>query len=193
MNKMYAIRNNAANYQELDLQIYDVIASKPANINEDTVLDFSETNYAMVDWWTTLDTEFNPIDNPSEPIPDISKWIDATLVLSPRAHRLLGETLKEFGELLPITVKGEIFYIFNCLTYGKIKEELCKKSYYEGEEFGIKTIVFDETDVQEKLIFKTAYNSCFELYCGDRFKNAVETFGLTGSIFSEKLVEDFNS
>lgn len=190
MSKIYAIRNDGYLYQELDLQIDDFIDLRPSKIDEDTVLDFSLTNHAMADWWTTPDTEFNAIADASDPIPDIAKWIDSSLVLSPKAYRALGDTLKKWGELLPITVKGEIFYIYNCLTYGEINEDLCEKSYYEGEEFGIKTIVFNDNDIKDKWAFKTKYNSCFELYCGDRLKNAVESFGLKGVIFSERLANN---
>lgn len=193
MNKVFAIRNDSYAFQELDLQIDDIIESRPTDVDEDSVLDFSLSNCAMADWWPTPSTEFLPIDNdPNAAIPDLSKWIDSSLVLSPKAYRLLGDTLIEWGELLPITVKGEIFYIFNCLTFGEVRKELCEKNYYEGEELGIKTIVFNDEDVSEKLVFKTNYNSCFELYCGERLKDILEGFGLSGVVFSTKLAEDFN-
>ena len=190
---VFAIRNDGYDFQELDLKIDDVIDLRPNDLDENNVLDFSLLNYPMAQWWPTPDTEFIAIDNDqAAPIPDISKWIDVSLVLSAKAFRLLGDTLKEWGELLPITVVGEKFYIFNCLTFGTVKEELCEKAYYQGEEVGLKTIMFDEEDVAKKTIFKTDLNSCMELYCGHRLKNIIEEYKLTGMIFSEKLVEDFN-
>ena len=193
MSTVFAVRNDSYIFQEIDLKIDDVIDARPSDVDEDIVLDFSLNNYAMSDWWPTPDTEFVAIDNDSKAlIPDISKWMDTSLVLSPKAYRLLGDTFKEWGEFLPITVRGEIFYIFNCLTFGLVHNNLCEKSYYEGEEVGIKTIVFDNQDVATKLVFKTTYNSCIELYCGDRLKNIVQSYELSGVIFSEILVEDFN-
>jgi hypothetical protein len=190
---IFAIRNDGYDFQELDLKIDDVIDSRPNDVDEDSVLDFSLLNYPMARWWPTPDTEFVTIDNDqTAPIPDISKWIDASLVLSAKAFRLLGDTLKEWGEILPITVGSENFYIFNCLTFGAVQKDLCEKSFYKGEEVGLKSIVFDHTDVAEKVIFKTDLNSCMELYCGDRLKNVIEEYKLTGVIFSERLVEDFN-
>ncbi|RYY02294.1 MAG: hypothetical protein EOO53_11870 [Gammaproteobacteria bacterium] len=100
--------------------------------------------------------------------------------------------MKEWGEILPITVGSDKFYIFNCLTFGAVKEDLCEKAFYEGEDVGLKTIVFESQDVTAKLIFKTDLNSCMELYCGDRLKNIIEEYKLTRVIFSEKLIADFN-
>lgn len=193
MNKVFAIRNDAYKFPELDLEVDDIIESMPASLEEDTVLDFSINNYAMLSWWPMPDTEFRGIGDESfTEVPDLSKWIDSTLVLSPKAHRILGELLKEYGELLPITVKSERFYIFNCLTFGRVKEEFCEKSYYEGSEIGIKKIVFDDADIQEKLVFKTRYNACFEMYCGEKPKEIIESFKLTGVSFSDSLVQDLN-
>lgn len=166
----------------------------PENMDFKDVLNFSRLNLSMAEWWPTFDTEFTPINDPSDPIPDIAPWIDSSLVLSPKAFRLLGDLLKPWGEFLPVTIlQGETWYIFNCLTFGEIIEEQCEMSYYEGEEFGVKTIVYDEADIKDKLIYKNRYNQGLEMCCGDRFKGAVEAFGLSGLRFSTKIVEDFNS
>lgn len=189
MSKVYALRNDGVRFQEIDLMIDDIIDERPVDVDEDAVLDFSITNHSMASWWPTPATEFVGIDgDDNAPIPDIAKWIDATLVLSPKAHRLLGETLAEFGEFLPITIGGEVYQIFNCLTFAKIDESKSKKSYYDGVESGVSAIVFDSKDVESKLIFKTDYNSCVELYSNDRLKDLCQGFGLRGVQFSEELV-----
>ena len=190
---VYAIRNDGYDFQELDLEIDDFIDARPKGVDERLVLDFSLENYAMSSWWPRPDTEFVAIDDDADaPIPDICKWIDASLVFSSKAHRLLGDTLKPFGEFLPLTIRGEAYYIFNCLTLAKINEELCEKNIYKGEEMGIKSLVFDENDIVDKLVFKTTYDSCMDLYCSERLKNIVQDYQLTGVVFSQKLVEDFN-
>jgi len=190
---VFSIRNDGYDFQELDLEIDDFIDARPADIDQRLVLDFSLKNYAMSSWWPTPDTEFVAIDdNAGAPIPDICKWIDASLVLSAKAHRLLGDTLKPFGEFLPVTIRGEAFYIFNCLTIAKINESLCEKIIYKGQEAGIKSLVFDEKDIADKLIFKTTYDSCMDLYCTDRFRNIVQDYELKGVTFSEKLIENFD-
>jgi len=57
---------------------------------------------------------------------------------------------------------------------------------------GIKFLVFDDKDAVEKRVFKTSCDSCMDLYCADRFKNINQDYELTGVVFLEKLVEDFN-
>jgi len=190
---VFAIRNDGFDFQELDLEIDDFIDSRPKGVDENLVLDFSLENYSMSSWWPTPDTEFVAIDDDaSAPIPDICKWIDASLVLSAKAHRILGDTLKPFGEFLPLTIRSEEFYIFNCLTVANVNEDLCEKNLYKGEEAGIKSLVFDERDIVDKLVFKTVYDSCMDLYCSERLKGIVQDYKLMGVVFSEKLVEDFN-
>lgn len=181
---IYCIQDDGFDFQRLDLMLDDVIDARPDDISEDDVLDFSQTNCRMVDWWPAPDTAFiSESGGKSDPIPDISKWIDASLVLSPRAYRLLGATLEKWGELLPVIINGEKFYIFNCHTTGEVDLSQSEKEYFEGEEVGVKKIAFDSGDISEKLVFKTPFNSCIEIYCGDRFKSLVEEFALTGVQF----------
>lgn len=110
---IYLIQNDGFGYQQLDLMVDDIIDARPSGVAEDNILDFSQTNTPMAFWWPVPETIFineeGSEDNSS--IPDISKWIDASLVLSPKAKRLLGDTLKQWGELLPVKVRGEVFYI----------------------------------------------------------------------------------
>jgi hypothetical protein len=190
---VYAINNDGYKFQELDLTIDDVIDYRPAEVDENLVLDFSIENYAMADWWPTPDTEFVAIDeSEGAAIPDLSYWIDASLVLSAKSFRLLGDVLKPWGEFLPLSVRGETYYIFNCLTLVNVNEEKSEKLLYGGEEAGIKSIVFENNEIADKIIFKTRYNSCFNLYCTEYLKNIIEDYDLSGVIFSEKLTKDFN-
>ncbi len=192
MNTIYAIRNDGFKFQELDLEVGDFIDAFPEEIDYNTAHDFSIENLAMGKWWTPLTTNFiNIEDSSTAPIPDICKWVDATLVLSPKAYRFIGETLKPFGELLPITISGDTFYIFNCLTTAEVDEQKCEKEFHQGEEVGVKVLAF-AAENQEKLIFKTPYQSCMDLFCSNRLKEVITSFGLTGVIFDEKLVRKFD-
>jgi hypothetical protein len=181
---IYCIQDDGFDFQRLDLMLDDVIEAKPVDVSEDDVLDFCQTNCRLASWWPNPDALFiSQSDGEADSIPDISKWIDASLVLSPKAHRLLGATLEQWGDLLPVMVKGERYYIFNCQTTGEVDLSLSVKEYFEGEEIGVKKIVFNASDTSEKLLFKTPFNSCIEIYCGERFKSLVEEFSLTGIQF----------
>ncbi len=103
------------------------------------------------------------------------------MLLSPKAHRLLGGTLSPYGEFLPIMIDTgtdrETYQIFNCLTMAKVIEEQSSDTHIE----------FDPNDIADKLIFKIPYQRCFDLFCQPRFKELVESFDLKGIIFGEHL------
>lgn len=164
----------------------------PENIPFDDVLDFHLKNTAMKSWWKTPETEFIHLSgNTSAPIPDISKWIDSTLVLSPRAYRLLGELLQPSGELLPVSIGEETYYIFNCFILGKEDEEKSRFEPSEGMQIGLELLEFKDS-AAELLIFKSKLESCLSIFCGERFKNTVESFELNGIIFDENLIKEYS-
>ena len=103
----YAIRKDLPDYQVLDLDLMDVTRNLPDGVDLDSVYDFSQLNTAMISWWQTPETRYISTSSKKAQIPDISCWIDATLVLSPRAYRLLKDTLSNSGELLPVQVGEE--------------------------------------------------------------------------------------
>ena len=191
MSKIYAIRNDGFGYQSLDFTLLDIARFAPEDIDPDTVLDFSRSNTRLADWWQTPDTRFianEGVENKG--IPDISTWIGASLVLSPKAYRYLGDTLKGFGELLPVKVSGEVFYIFNCLEKGEENPEQCEYEMLGAVPVQLLSLGFRES-VQSCPVFKSDYEACLTVFCNQRFMNAVEEFNLTGIIFDENLVQQF--
>jgi hypothetical protein len=183
----YAIRKDIPDYQVLDLDLLDVTRNLPDGIDLDSVYDFSQLNTAMASWWETPETRYISTRSAKAQIPDISCWIDATLVLSPKAYRLLKDSLKDSGEFLPVEVAGELHYIFNCFALGKPDEEHCTHNGEEGMEAGLKQLELDSS-ASTLLVFKVQLENCQTLFCSDRFKEVVETFGLHGIYFDEELV-----
>ena len=178
---IYAIRNDGYHYQELDLEVNDFIDDFPETYDYGQCHDFSVNNIAMSDFWKLMRTGFRKLDNEENRIPDITTWIDATLLLSPKAHRLLGDALSPYGEFLPIMIDTgtdrETYQIFNCLTMAKVVEEKSSDTH----------IAFDPNDVADKLIFKTPFQRCLDLFCQLRLKDLVESFDLNGIMFDEHL------
>lgn len=188
MNNLYAIRKDLPKYKVLDLDILDITRNVPDEINLDSVYDFSQMNYAMAEWWKAPDTRYISTANAgAAAVPDISCWVDATLTLSPKAYRLLNDSLKDYGEFLPVSVAGESHYIFNCLTLGLPKEDKCTFNNEEGMQAGPKYLEFDQS-ASEFLVFKTPIENCLTLFCNERFKQIVESFGLRGAIFDDDLI-----
>lgn len=156
---IYSIERDGYKYKELDLEVSDFIDVFPEDIDYVSAQEFSENNISLASSWELLKTDFSEIEGHENLIPDISTWIDATLLLSPKAKRLLGETLAEYGEFLPIKINDETFEIFNCLTLRETKEA-------------------------SDLIFKSADSHCANLYCQQRFKDLVEDLDLQGVVFA---------
>ncbi len=174
---IFAIRNDGCKYQELDLDVNDFIEEFPECYDYGQCHDFSVENISMLEFWQFKRTGFREIEGEENLIPDITSWIDATLLLSPKAYRLLSDTLSPFGEFLPIMIEMETYYIFNCLTVVDVIEEKSSDT----------SIEFDMGSVSNTLIFKTRFQRCLDLFCLERLKTIVEGFELKGIVFDSHL------
>jgi len=190
MSKIYVIENDFRNFQSLDLETFDLVIHKPKHIPLDDVLHFSQRNTRFSEWWYTPETKHIKNEGSINPtIPDLAHWHRGTLVLSPRAHRLLGETLAQSGELLPVIVRDETFYIYNCFVFGEEDKEKTKFSYMNDEPFELVALEFTP-ETAENLLFKSKSESS-SLFCNEQFKQLVEANELTGIEFNETLLMEF--
>jgi len=176
---IYKLKTDTPHYKELDLVIDDFIESRPENTTEDAIFDFALENTQMADWWPTPDTELIG-SQANMKTPDISLWVDASLVLSPRAYRLLGDTLKPSGEFLPITVGKEVFYIFNCLITTEADEDASEIETFNGEVVSVTKVAFKPESIESKLIFKSPFQGCLSLYCSEYLITLINDFELLG-------------
>lgn len=189
--QLYAIRNDGIHYKQLDLTILDVNRHSPDELELEDVIEFSKRNTKMSSWWKTPETDFISVNgDESAPIPDISLWVDAALVLSPKAHRMLGDLLQPSGEFLPVSIQGEHYYIFNCLSIGEEDTEKSKFEKHKDIPLGLKCLSFKET-AYDLVIFKSHLENCLTVFCGERLKAAVDSFSLTGAKFDANLIEQF--
>lgn len=188
MNNVFAIRKDIPKYKVLDLNILDITRDLPDTIDLNSIYDFSQLNTSMESWWVTPDAQYVSTSKQANAVvPDVSCWVDATLTLSPRAHRLLKSLLNEYGEFLPVSISGELHYIFNCFVEGEANKEACVFNDEEGMQAGLKYLEFDDS-VKDLVVFKTKVESCLTLFCTSRFKEIVELFELNGVIFDENLI-----
>ncbi len=178
---IYAIRRDGYKYQELDLDINDVIDDFPEEVTYRMAHDFSRENIKMSGFWKLYSTGFSEIAGQENQLPDICNWIDATLLLSPKAHRLLKDTLNPFGEFLPIVIESETSQLFNCLTLAEVNEDVSSDAHIE----------FNEASIGEALTFKAPFQSCQDIYCTERLKCLIEDFELKGVVFDTRLASPF--
>lgn len=178
---IYAVRTNNNIYQILDMEVNDFIDDFPDSITYRQAHEFSSENIAMAEFWQTVKTGFAELEGSENIVPDICKWIDATLLLSPKAYRLLGDLLKPYGEFLPVVVEDKTYYIFNCLTMADVVESETTEN----------NLVFDESLVGNKLVFKTPYQGYIDIFCSERLKDMIESSGLCGVQFDTKLFSPY--
>ena len=191
MSKIYAIRNDGFGYQSLDLTLLDITRFAPEDIDPDAVMDFSRTNSRLAEWWQIPDTRFVSNEGVKDKgIPDISTWIGASLVLSPKAYRYLSDTLKSYGELLPVTIGSDTFFIFNCIQADEEDLNACEYETQDGIPIQLLNLAFKDS-AQAFPVFKSRYESCLTVFCNERFMRAVEDFNLTGVVFDENLVPQY--
>lgn len=191
MKSIFAIRNKDFDFQEFVLPITDVMSFAPASADQKQVMKFHYNNLALSSWWPDqVKASFKQIpDNDPAPIPDICEWRAACLVLSPKAYKVLKAQLEAFGELLPVQIEKETYYIFNCLTMGMVDEINSKQDIQNGAYMGVKHIQFNSVDVENKAIFKTTFDRCATVYCDKKIKSIVEANQLTGIEFRSDLIK----
>jgi hypothetical protein len=192
MTQIFRIKNDGYKFQALALDVDDFIDFLPEDIPDTKVLKFSYFNLQFAQWWGEVRSSFMAAEGePNAAIPDISTWVDATLVLSPRAKSILMPVLNGYGEFLPVLCEDQIFYIFNCLTFAVVDEINSKKDIQEGAYMGMSALRFNKIDTAKKAVFKTKTNRCSDIFCGIEFKNVVESEKLSGIIFDSNLEGHF--
>lgn len=187
MSHIFAIRKDLPTYQVLDLDLLDATRNVPDTVDLDSVYDFSLRNTPMLEWWEAPETKFISVESGKSQVPDISCWIDASLVLSPKAYRILKDSLSAMGEFLPVSICEEVYYIFNCFQLADANEETSVFDEEAGYRAGLKHLEFDER-ASDLLVFKTKSENCLTLFCSQRFKEIVESCELRGIVFDEDLV-----
>ncbi|MES2676626.1 MAG: DUF1629 domain-containing protein [Pseudomonadota bacterium] len=190
MTNTYLVTNDGYGFQWLALQVDDFINLMPENYSDTEIFHFSYHNINLAPWWKNIESHFTQSKDSSPlAIPDVSLWLSgAALVLSGKAYEVLHEVLNGFGEFLPVNCLGEIYYIFNCLTLGEIDKEQSHHIVEDGFVVGVKSLKFDNSDVKDKVLFKTTFNRCKDVYCNNTFKNIVESYCLTGIAFKADLL-----
>lgn len=184
----YAIRNDGFNYQGFYLDPYSITDLFPNEFDIDDVIQFYAKDIEMKPYWRGVQAEFNPIEGlPVGTIPDVCTWLGSSLVFSPKAYDSLFNHLNYFGEFLPLSVNGETFYLFNCLTHGQLNDVYTRAEKLDesGEVLQEERIRFNDIDTNDKLLFKTMLNNCSVLFCNEKFKDLYKSKNLTGITFDE--------
>ncbi|WP_426370340.1 hypothetical protein [Pseudocolwellia sp. HL-MZ7] len=109
------------------------------------------------------------------------------LVLNTRAYGYLNEAIKSCGEFSPLRTDGEKLFLFNPLEFVQEDLSLTEKAYLDGFENGLKSLVFERDDINDKLLFKSKLQGGLSIYCTDAFKELLADGELKGLIFNKDI------
>lgn len=188
---IYKISFNYTDFYNLDFDLEALGETLDETLGEDKFYSYSWDNIPLKDYWVDIGAKFVDVGLNNSVNPDITTWNGANLVLSPNAYDKLKKHLSPLGEFLPLTIDNETYYVFNCLNTVQTDTSVSEADIVDNLWMGVKSIGFDETSVRNNLIFKTQFDRCSALYCGDTFKKLVEDSNLKGLIFNEDLLAAF--
>ncbi|MFN1617632.1 hypothetical protein [Vibrio rotiferianus] len=144
----------------------------------------------LQDIWVEEDTVFTQHFKSADKVPDISKW-RTFLVLRDKAYQQLKAELQCDGEFLPIIIDGEKFQLLNVLSFGAEDKEQITFEVIDGEQGLLEKLVFDESSIANKYVFKSLDEGCMSLYCDDKLIELCSRYGLTGLRFDTDLLDVF--
>lgn len=161
------------------------------NLVEMLMLQPSSNESLQPIWRDVVVDSWCPLSPTSTERPDISLWEAGCLLLNQKAYTALKAALTGHGEFLPITVDGEPMHVFNCLTFAQEDMGLTERNYTDGYEDGLLSLVFDEEDISNKMVFKSRLEGPGILYVSKAFKALVDQSELQGLRFDEDLLDPF--
>ncbi|MFK3978143.1 hypothetical protein [Shewanella vesiculosa] len=113
------------------------------------------------------------------------------LLLTQSAYNFLGDKIHPFGEFVKINADGESLMLFNPKVFAKEDPTLCEMNYVDGFEDGVKSLVFLNEDIQNKLLFKSKLQGGDCIYCNEVFKRLIVNSELEGLSFDSDLLNPF--
>ncbi len=188
---VYKLSFNYTDYLNLDIDLETLGNEIEEKIGDDEFYDYSQNNRSLKDSWVDVGGSFVNVGLDTNQRPDITAWNGANLVLSRVAYNILKDDLAPYGEFLPITLDNESYHVFNCLRMVNVDEGKSETEFSNGLWMGVKKITFTKEIIENNLVFKTKFDECAAIYCGESFKSLVENNQLNGLVFHENLLSCF--
>ena len=192
---VYQIKNEAYTYDVIDFNIVELskILSKHSGLEPDTILTMfmsaARHNIEFSHLWPE-GLNFDYFGKAKKQDYDISR-LGHFFIMKMPVYELLKERLANFGEFLPVKAEGNNMILFNLLTFGQEQKDMCLTKYEDGFEDGLELLIFEQDDIQNKLLFKSKLEGAQKVYCTDEFKNIIQSNNLKGLVFDEDLLELF--
>lgn len=189
MTKVYRLRTDISVFKEIPLDAEDIAEQLDA---DNRIMDFvymGVKDKRLADLWTPVKTSFepSPVYPQAAKIPSISTWSESCLIFSEKAHAIFRLMLADYGEFLPLDVKGFTYYIFNNLT--DVDSDMSKSWYAAEGVRRVESLVFG-ADSESKLLFRSSWQGCSVCFCNDTFKQLCHEYEIEGLQFIEDLLDE---
>lgn len=189
MKQFYRIQPVQDTYRYFELDAYDFLDKMG---EEFEISDFGKP---IQHAWRPIKAKYFSKIGGATTIPDITTYSTDMLALNQKAYDVLKATLEAYGELLPILVDDETYYLYNVTTRlpdDVIDFEKSEYEYVQEELAGLKTLIFAESKVAQDIqLFCVQNEYAYNIYCDDRLKNLVEENGLGGICFNPTLIDPY--
>ena len=185
----YKLKNDSETYKVIVKSSYEL--SKELDVGVRSLQSRMVSDEPISDIWTVIQVIPEKQFPTADTLPDISVWGYGWLVLSKNAKEKLFSYLKSSGEFLPIIVDGNEMFIFRCTTWGEENDSECVFHYIDSEADGLEYLSFDQTDIEDKLIFKSNLEGGTSVYCTSNFKGLCKELKLNGLKYDDDLISPF--
>ncbi|WP_444920875.1 hypothetical protein ACJJID_19415 [Microbulbifer sp. CnH-101-G] len=191
--KAFKLLSNHRDFLAFKLPMKDVILRLGKKIPAKSLMHFYKHNLSLKDNWEDLNADFIAADgvNVTSEIPDVTTWVNGTLVFSDKAKEAISEHICSLGEFLPVSTPAGNFWIFNCQNQVSAEEMGSHNTEQNDQVLDLEKISFRKEDIGKNLIFKTQYDGYRSLYCSSDFCKILDDLGIKGIRFSSELSEVF--
>lgn len=152
-------------------------------LGEETDFYFSRIPESYTNRWKKVEIKFKPYSSKKTPLPDVFVR-NGRLFLNEKAVEVLKPLIESQGEFLPVTYEGGQGMLFNILATAEEVDGVDQAVSFKNEYGEMVSIGFHEDRVKGLHVFRTKFDKYMSVYCSEEFKQAVESAGLNGLVFS---------
>ncbi|MAD76478.1 MAG: hypothetical protein CML20_17105 [Rheinheimera sp.] len=186
---VYRLKPVANSYEVPELDLFgfaDILGDDDLSL----VRRQPRTNESLLDKWTPSRCELAPEYQQGLTVPDVSFW-GSYLLLSEEAYNAFKTLLVDVGEFLALQVGYMQMYIFVPLHFAQEDTSKTLRHYEDGFECGVETLVFEQSSLADKPVFKSEMYGTHGLFVTDKFKVIYVKHNFTGVEFDEHLAGIF--
>lgn len=194
---IYKLFNNEKQFVQIvidKMKLFSALQADEKYLIDCLQLGLSDRLLAPI-WNDKVEGEFEklPLYPKADQVPDIFVWSGSSLIMTDYAHAGLKLALADYGEFLPVSIQGNLFYIFHILAVVSVDKERSQFEAPHGSATKTIELVFDSVGLENKELFRSFYDGLGGIFCTEAFMKTCQELGLNGLIFEEDIAKDITS